>query len=46
MLEALEMCCWRKMQKICWTEGKTNEEFLMTMKEKRTLLDILKKKGW
>jgi len=31
-LEALEMWCWREMEKIKWTEMKTNEEVLDLVK--------------
>jgi len=41
-LEAFEMWCWRKMEKIKWTELKTNEEVLDLVKEKRTLLNNLR----
>ncbi|VVC27559.1 Endonuclease/exonuclease/phosphatase [Cinara cedri] len=33
-LEAFEMWCWRKMEKIKWTELKTNEEVLDLVREK------------
>jgi len=45
-LEAFEMWCWRKMEKIKWTELKTNEEVLDLVKEKRTLLNNLRSKCW
>ena len=32
-LEAFEMWCWRKMEKIKWTKLKTNEEVLDSVKE-------------
>jgi len=46
MLEALEMRCWRKMQRISWTERRTNEDILKTIGEKRTLIDTLKRRRW
>jgi len=30
-----EMCTWRRMQKVSWTERKTNEEVLETISEER-----------
>jgi len=45
-LEALEMWCWRKMEKIKWTEIKTNEEILDLVNEKRTLLSYLRLRRW
>jgi hypothetical protein len=41
MLEALEMCYWRKMQRISWTDRRSNKEILWTIGEKRTLIDII-----
>ncbi|KAF0764059.1 HTH CENPB-type domain-containing protein [Aphis craccivora] len=40
MLEALEMWCWRKMQRISWTDRRSNEDILRTIDKKRTLIDI------
>ncbi|KAI5634899.1 hypothetical protein NE865_12382 [Phthorimaea operculella] len=37
-LEAFEMWCWRRMEKISWTEKRTNEEVLRRVDEKRALL--------
>ncbi|KAI5638904.1 reverse transcriptase (RNA-dependent DNA polymerase) domain-containing protein [Phthorimaea operculella] len=37
-LEAFEMWCWRRMEKISWTEKKTNDEVLHRVNEKRCLL--------
>ncbi|VVC27167.1 Hypothetical protein CINCED_3A012097 [Cinara cedri] len=45
-LKAFEMWCWRKMEKIKWTELKTNEEVLDLVKEKRTLLNNLRSRRW
>ncbi|KAL4092013.1 hypothetical protein QTP88_026596 [Uroleucon formosanum] len=45
-LEAFEMWCWRKMEKIKWTELKTNEEVLDLVTEKRTLLNNLRSRRW
>jgi len=45
-LEALEMWCRRKMEKIKWTEMKTNKEVLDLVKEKRTLLNNLRSRRW
>lgn len=37
-LAAFEMWCWRRMEKISWTEKRTNEEVLTLVDEKRSLL--------
>jgi len=34
-LEAFEMCVWRKLEKVKWTDKKTNEEVSNLVKEKR-----------
>ena len=40
------MWCWRRMDKIKWSEKVTNEEVLEHIREKRTLIDnILRKKN-
>lgn len=46
MLEALEMWCWRKMQRISWTDRRSNEDILRTIDEKRTLIDTIKRRRW
>jgi len=37
-LEAFEMWIWRRMEKVIWTELKTNEEVLETIGEERSLV--------
>jgi hypothetical protein len=45
-LESLEMWCWRRMEKISWTEHVRNEEVLLRVKEQRNiLLEIRKRKA-
>ena len=38
VLESFEMWCWRRMEKIKWSERVTNEQVLDRIGEKRTLL--------
>jgi len=47
-LNALEMWLWRRMEKISWTEKKTNDAVLKIVGEKRRLVDIVvqRKKNW
>ena len=47
-LEAFEMWIWRRMEKVSWTEKRTNEEILQRVGEKRCLLEtiIKRKKNW
>jgi hypothetical protein len=33
MLESFEMWCWRRMEKISWTDHVRNEEVLLRVKE-------------
>jgi len=40
------MWCWRKMEKLKWTELKTNEEVLDLVKEKRKFLNNLRCRLW
>jgi hypothetical protein len=40
-LQAFEMWCWRRLEKISWTEKKTNEEVLRIVSEKRSLLKVI-----
>jgi len=37
-LESFEMWCWRRMEKISWTDNVRNEEVLLTVKEQRNIL--------
>jgi hypothetical protein len=44
-LESLEMC-WRRIEKISWTDNARNEEVLLKVKEHRNILhEISKQKG-
>jgi hypothetical protein len=45
-LENFEMWCWRRMEKINWTDHVRNEEVLLRAKEQRNILhDIRKRKA-
>jgi len=45
-LESFEMCCWRRMGKISWTDHVRNEEVLLRVKEQRNILhEICKQKA-
>ena len=37
-MESFEMCCWRKMEKIIWSDRVRNEEVLHRTKEERNIL--------
>jgi len=37
-VESIEMLCWRRMEKISWTERVRNEEVLLRVKEQRNIL--------
>jgi len=41
-IEVFEMLIWRRMERISWTEHKTNEEVLKKVEEKRSLMDIIR----
>jgi len=47
-IEAFEMWIWRRMERISWTEHRTNEEVLKKVEEKRSLMDIIRtrQKNW
>ena len=47
-LEAFEMCIWRRMMKVSWTEHKTNEEVLQIVDTEREIMDTLRsrQKRW
>jgi hypothetical protein len=43
-LGRFEMWCWRKMEKISWTDRVRNEEVLHTVKEERNILHTVKRR--
>ena len=46
-LQAFEMWIWRRMEKINWRDKITNEQVLEIVKEKRTLIDVMRsRKKW
>ena len=47
-LESLEMWCWRRMEKISWTDHVRNEEVLFRVNEERNILyeTIKRKANW
>ena len=45
-LESFEICCWKRMEKISWTDHVRNEEVLLRVKERRNILrEISKRKA-
>jgi hypothetical protein len=42
-LESFEIWCWRRMEKISWTEHVRNEEVLLRVKEQRNILHEIRK---
>jgi len=43
-LESFEMWCWRRMEKISWTNHVINEEVLLRVKEQRNILHEINKR--
>jgi len=43
-LESFEMWCWRRMEKISWTDHVRNEEVLLGVKEQRNILHEIGKR--
>jgi len=43
-LESFQMCCWRRMEKISWTDHVRNEEVLLRVKEQRNILHEISKR--
>ena len=43
-LESFEMWCWRRMEKISWTDHVRNEEVLLTVNEQRNFLHEIRKR--
>jgi len=44
-LESFEMCCWRRMEKISWTDRVRNEILLRVKEERNILQEISKRKA-
>jgi len=44
-LESFQMWCWRKMEKISWTDHVRNEALLHRVKEERNILYTMKSEG-
>ena len=43
-LESFEMWCWRRIEKISWTDHVRNEEVLHRVKEERNILHTVKRR--
>jgi hypothetical protein len=43
-LESFEMWCWRRMEKISWTDHVRKEEVLLTVSEQRNILHEIRKR--
>jgi hypothetical protein len=43
-LESFEMWCWRRMEKISWTDQVRNEEVLLRVNEQRNILHKIRKR--
>jgi hypothetical protein len=43
-LESFEMWCWRRMEKICWTNGVNNEAVLHRVKEEMNILHTIRRR--
>ena len=43
--ESFEMWCWRRMEKISWTDHVRNEELLLRVKEQRNILHEIRKRN-
>ena len=43
-LESFEMWCWRRMEKISWTDRVRNEEVLHRVKEERNITHTVKRR--
>ena len=43
-LESFEMWCWRRMERISWTDRVRNEEVLLRVKEQRNILHEIRKR--
>ena len=43
-LDSFEMWCWRRMEKISWTDSVRNEEVLLRVNEQRNILHEIRKR--
>jgi hypothetical protein len=43
-LESFEMWCWRRMEKVSWSDRVRNEEVLRTVKEEWNIVHIIKRR--
>ena len=43
-LESYEMWCWRRIEKISWTDHVRNEDVLLRVKEQRNILHEIRKR--
>ena len=43
-LESFEIWCWRRMEKISWTDHVRNEDVLLRVKEQRNILHEIRKR--
>jgi len=43
-LKGFEMWCWRRMEKISWTDNVRNEDVLLRVKEQRNILHEIRKR--
>jgi hypothetical protein len=43
-LESFEMWCWKRMEKISWTDHVRNEEVLLRVKGQRNILHEIRKR--
>ena len=41
-MEALEMWCWRRMEKVSWTQRVTNEQILERVGERRQMMGLVR----
>jgi len=44
-LESFELWCWRRTEKISWTDHVKNEEVLLRVKEQRNILNEISKRN-
>jgi hypothetical protein len=43
-LESFQMWCWRRMEKISWTDHVRNEDVLLRVKEQRNILHEIRRR--